>query len=124
MRDLVVAPDGTWAATGDNGSAVILWDIDPATGRWSVREVLTGHDGEIVDMAVDAAGRRLLTLSRDHTLITWDMSADGGFGETYPALEERWISNRPQLIEPAGLLVAPTRSGTQRVSGRWPARTR
>jgi DNA-binding SARP family transcriptional activator/WD40 repeat protein len=113
VRDLVVAPDGTWAATGDNGSAiVVVWDIDPATGRWSEREVLTGHGGPIVDMAVDAAGRRLLTQSRDHTLITWDMSADGGFGETYGALEERWISNRPQLIDSAGLLVAPTRSGT------------
>jgi hypothetical protein len=45
------------------------------------------------------------------------MSADGGFGEAYPALEERWISNRPQLIESEGLLVAPTRSGTN----VWPA---
>ena len=69
-----------------------------------------------MDIGVDAAGRRLLTLSRDHTLITWDMSADGGFGETYPGLEERWISNRPQLIEPEGLLVAPTRSGTERMA--------
>ena len=117
VRDVVVAPDGTWAATGDNGAAGHLWDIDPATGLWSEREALTGHDGEVVDMAVDAAGRRLLTLSRDHTLITWDMSADGGFGEAYPALEERWISNRPQLIESEGLLVAPTRSGTN----VWPA---
>jgi WD40 repeat protein len=116
VRDVVVAPDGTWAATGDNDAALIVWDIDPETGLWSEREALTGHHGEVVDIGVDAAGSRLLTLSRDHTLITWDMSADGGFGETYPGLEERWISNRPQLIEPEGLLVAPTRSG----ANVWP----
>ena len=73
-------------STAGDGGAVLVWDIDPATGRWSQREALTGHDGDVVDVAVDPAGRRLFTMSRDHTLITWDMTADGGFGTAYPAL--------------------------------------
>ena len=35
VRDLVVAPDGTWAVTGATAPAVLIWDIDPATARWS-----------------------------------------------------------------------------------------
>ena len=42
------------------------------------------------------------------------MTPDGGLGESYPGLGDRWISNRPQLIEPLGLLVAPTRPGGSR----------
>jgi WD40 repeat protein len=113
VLDVAIAPDGTWAVTAGEGPAVILWDVDPATGRWSQREVLTGHDRAVVavEVEVDATGERLYTVSRDHTVITWDMSQDGGFGARYPALPDRWISNRPQVVEPGHLLVAPTRSG-------------
>ena len=51
-------------------------------------------------------------MSTDDTIITWDMREDGGFGESYPRLDRRWIPNRPAVIGPDGLLVAPTRSGT------------
>jgi WD40 repeat protein len=59
---------------------------------------------------VDPTGRRLVTLGLDHTVITWDMGPDGGFGESYPGLDGRWISNRPQSV-PGGLIVFPTRPG-------------
>jgi DNA-binding SARP family transcriptional activator/WD40 repeat protein len=111
VLDVVVAPDRTWAVTAGEGPAPILWDLDPASGRWSQREVLTGHDRAVVAVEVDATGERLYTVSRDHTVITWDMSPDGGLGGRYPALPDRWISNRPQVVDPGQLVVAPTRSG-------------
>ena len=110
VRDVVISPDGAWGATVGDGPAAVLWDIDPSTGRWSHREELTGHSGDVVEAAVDPAGRRLITLGLDHTIISWDMGADGGFGRSYPGLAGRWISNRPQPV-PGGLIVAPTRPG-------------
>ena len=45
VSDVVLAPDGTWAATVGIGGAVVLWAVDPVTGLWSQRESLTGHGG-------------------------------------------------------------------------------
>ena len=50
--DLDVAPDGTWGVTVGAESAIELWDIDAATGRWSEKEVLSGAGG-IVGTAHD-----------------------------------------------------------------------
>ena len=86
VRDVVVAPDGTWAVTAGDGPPVILWDVDPETGRWSRREVLTGHDGDVGRPRVDPAGPAVHRVG-DHTIITWDMSPDGGFGESDPGLD-------------------------------------
>ncbi len=110
VRDVVVSPDGRWAATVGDGAAVVVWDVDPSTGRWTRHESLPGHDADVVEAAVDGTGSRLFTASVDDTVIEWDMTADGGFGGTYPPLSDRYVSNRPQLVEPGGLLVAPTRA--------------
>lgn len=83
VLDVAVAPDGRWAVTGGTSGEVVRWDIDPATGRWSGREALRGHSGDVVSVEVDATGRLLATVSTDHTAITWDMSADGA--RTRPA---------------------------------------
>ncbi len=111
VRDVVVSPDGSWAVTAGEGGTVVLWGIDPVSDRWSQREHLTGHDGDVVAAEVESDGRRLHTVSLDDTVISWDMSPDAGFGEPFPALPDRWISNRPQVVDPGTLLVAPTRSG-------------
>jgi DNA-binding SARP family transcriptional activator/WD40 repeat protein len=111
VRDVVVAPDGTWAVSAGDGPLIVLWDVDPDTGRWSQRDVLSGHDGDVTDVALNPGGDRLFTMSRDDTIITWDMSAAAGFGESYPALDGRWVTNRPRLVEPGGPFVAPTRTG-------------
>lgn len=110
VREVVVAPDGTWGATVGHGPLVAVWDIDPTTGRWALREELTGHAGDVVQAVVDPSGTRLITVGLDHMIITWDMTADAGFGTSHPALEGRWIAHRPQAV-PGGLLVAPTRPG-------------
>ncbi|MGZ5417471.1 MAG: nSTAND1 domain-containing NTPase [Nocardioides sp.] len=109
VNDVVVAPDGTWAATVDGLGAVVLWSIDPATGTWSQRESLVGHTGAVTGVAVDPDGRTLVTVSRDGTAITWDVSAAAGFGSRVAGIQDRWISNTPATIMPGELIVAPTR---------------
>lgn len=109
VNDLVVAPDRSWAASVDNQGAVIVWTVDRATGLWSQRESLVGHDGGVTGIAVDPSGQTLVTVSRDGTAISWDVSAEAGFGAPIAGLGDRWISNRPQTITPGRLIVAPTR---------------
>jgi WD40 repeat protein len=109
VNDVVVAPDGTWAATADGLGAVVLWSIDPATGTWSQRESLVGHTGAVTGIAVDPSGRNLVTVSRDGAAITWDVSTAAGFGSRVAGLQDRWISNTPATITPGELAVAPTR---------------
>ncbi|WP_324274309.1 WD40 repeat domain-containing protein [Blastococcus brunescens] len=84
VRDLALSPDGTWAVTVGDGGAVVLWDVDAPTGRWSQRELLTGHRGDVVMAEIDPAGRQLVTASLDDTVIAWDMTGDAGFGALYP----------------------------------------
>jgi WD40 repeat protein len=118
VRDVVVSPDGGWAVTVGEGGAVLLWDVDPATGRWEQRESLAGHGGDVVDADVDPTGTRLFTASVDDTLVQWDLSPAGAFGGRYPPLAGRYVANRPQLVEPDGLLVAPTRSAGAAAANR------
>jgi WD40 repeat protein len=112
VRDLLVSRDGAWAATVGDRGLVILWDIDPSTGRWSRGEELVGHGGQLMEVELDPRGRTLFTLSLNATIAEWDLSGDAGFGSTYPALAGRWVANRPQTIEPGQRVVAPTRPGS------------
>jgi len=95
VRDAVVAPDGTWAATAGDDGAVLLWDVDPATGRWSQRELLLGHAGAVLDAEIDPDGTRLFTMGTDDTVIAWDVAEnqDPGAGTPlpYPADPSGWL---------------------------------
>jgi WD40 repeat protein len=110
VRDVVVAPDGGWGATVGHGPLIVVWDIDPSTGRWTERGQLTGHAGDIIHAEVDPSGDRLITIGLDRTILTWNMTAEAGLGTSNPGLDGRWIANRPQAV-PGGLIVAPTRPG-------------
>ncbi len=109
VRDVALSPDGSWAATVGDAAEVVVWDVEPGTGRWSRREALTGHDGDVVSAKVTPDSRLLLTVARNGQVITWDLTVEGGFGAPYPALQGRFLSNRPQVVLPGELLVAPTR---------------
>jgi DNA-binding SARP family transcriptional activator/WD40 repeat protein len=113
VRDLVVSTRRRWAASVGDGGAVVIWRIDPATGRWSQTQSLTGHTGAVVGAQADAMGRRLLTVAKDGTAIDWDMTSGAAFGAPYPGLRDRWISNRPATVIPGKLIVAPTRPVTR-----------
>jgi hypothetical protein len=76
VRDIAFSPDGTWAVTAGFGGDVFRWDVDLATGRWSGRERLSGHAGDVLGVEVEPGGRRIITVSADHTVIAWDMTAD------------------------------------------------
>jgi hypothetical protein len=95
VRDAVVAPDGTWAATVGDDGAVLRWDVDARTGRWSQREFLLGHAGAVLDAEIDPAGTRLFTLGTDDTVIAWDVTEDRG---------SRAVMSLPYPTDPAGWL--------------------
>jgi WD40 repeat protein len=78
VRDIAVSPDGRWAVTAGYGGDLFRWDVDPATGVWSGRERFAGHSGDLVGVEVEQSGRHIVTVSVDHTIILWDMAADGG----------------------------------------------
>ena len=81
VLDAAISPDGTWAVSAGDGLPVgelYRWTVDPATGRWSSPEALTGHRGAVLDVEVDVTGRQLVSVSGDQTAISWDMSADAG----------------------------------------------
>jgi WD40 repeat protein len=111
VRDVVVAPDGTWAVTAGNGGKVWRWAVDPSTGRWSRPEPLPGHRGDVVGVDVDATGRTLFTVGLDSTVITWDMSGSFGVGDDG--------ASRPFTYPQAWLAKACAVTGRDLSSGEW-----
>jgi WD40 repeat protein len=118
--DLDVSPDGTWGVTTGAESAVVLWNIDPGTGRWSEKEVLTGAGGIVGTAMIDPSGNRLYTLSGNDMLVVWDVAPTGGFGAPRPGLGDRWIPDEPAVVAPGELVVVPTRPFGSADSGDWP----
>jgi DNA-binding SARP family transcriptional activator/WD40 repeat protein len=104
---LAASADGTWAATSGPSGDILLWSVGD-DGRWAPRETLTGHDGAVVGLAV-SDDDLLFSASRDGTIVVWAVGDDGGFGHAQPGLHSRWVSNRPQVVAPGSLVVAPTR---------------
>jgi DNA-binding SARP family transcriptional activator/WD40 repeat protein len=107
IRDVALAPDGTWGVTV--GQGVVLWDVDKSTGQWSERETLQGHAGDVASAEIDPSGNRLVTASPDNVLIVWDVRPDGGFGKPQPGLSGRFAVGAPAVVEPGRLVVVPTR---------------
>ncbi len=109
VTDLAVSPDRSWAVTADNAGAVLVWEVDPATGTWSRPSPLTGHDGALVALAVSPDGHDLVTVGEDRAVVDWDMTSAAGLAHPLPGLGDSWMSNRPAEVVPGELLVAPTR---------------
>jgi WD40 repeat protein len=109
VYDVVDSPTGSWAATADDSGSVVIWDIHRRTGLWSQRETLRGHSGRVTALAATPDGARLVTVSDDRTAVVWDMTDRAGLGTTVPGLGNRWMSNRPAVVEPGELVVVPTR---------------
>ena len=68
---VVVAPDGSWLATGSLDGTVRIWDRD----TWDTLATLAGHTREVTALAVAPDGSWLATGSFDETVRIWDTTA-------------------------------------------------
>jgi WD40 repeat protein len=117
VRDVVAAPDGTWAATVGGGGAITLWDVDAPTSQWVLRESFAGHAGDVIEAHITADSRLLVTRGADNRIIVWDVTEAGGFGTPVGGYGDRWLAGPPEVIEPGQLVVAPTRPVSDSVEG-------
>ncbi|GIH21805.1 hypothetical protein Aph01nite_01150 [Acrocarpospora phusangensis] len=69
VNDIETSPDGRLVATAGSDRTVRLWDQD---GRQL--DVLGDHSDHVQAITFDPAGDRLLALTRDHTIVVWDVA--------------------------------------------------
>ena len=98
VRDVVLGPEGTWAATVGDGAAVILWNVDPVTGHWAPRENVHGHRLDVQDAEVDPQGGRILTLSEGDAVIAWDAGQDVASGARASADPSDWLAQACAVV--------------------------
>jgi WD40 repeat protein len=72
-RAIAFAPSGTELATTHADAMIRLWALGNA--RPTQRGRLEGHTDDILKVAYDATGKRLVSASRDGTAIIWDLDA-------------------------------------------------
>jgi len=65
------SPDGKYLVTAERAGTVLVYKVD--TGRQLAE--LHGHTGQVNDAAISADGRRILSVSSDHTGLVWDLPA-------------------------------------------------
>jgi WD40 repeat protein len=78
---------GSVLVTGGYDHRVVVHRRDSA-GKWVTRDVLTGHQGSILDIAVTPDGRRAFSTSEDRTVIEWDLTGKTRFGTVIPEIKD------------------------------------
>jgi WD40 repeat protein len=68
---MAVSLDGQIAITAHAGSALAVWDVE----RKHVLRCLEGHAGSVTGIALLEDGARVLSASRDGTLLLWNLGA-------------------------------------------------
>ena len=68
VQTIEFSPDGSLLVTGV-GSEVWIWDAE----TWQVEKKLTGHVGDIVDLAFDREGTRIFSAGSDGTVRVWTL---------------------------------------------------
>lgn len=82
VRSVAVAGDGQWAITGGADRVARVWDwqslplggtADAETPTGSASKVGRAHTAQVLSVAVDPFGRRMITGSADGTARIWDL---------------------------------------------------
>ncbi|MFV1959985.1 MAG: WD40 repeat domain-containing protein, partial [Planctomycetota bacterium] len=69
VNALVFSPDSKHLYVGmEQKWGILDWNLESKTAR-----VLEGHTGAVLDLAISADGKRLVSASRDRTLRCWDL---------------------------------------------------
>jgi DNA-binding SARP family transcriptional activator/WD40 repeat protein len=77
-------PSGKVLVTGGSDQTVVVSDL--VHGAWQRQEVLTGHHGEVLQVAVSPDRTRAFSTSDDGTVIEWDLTDSHGFGALIPPI--------------------------------------
>jgi RNA polymerase sigma factor (sigma-70 family) len=91
VNSLALSPDGRLLAVGEEPHAPgdRLWLYETASGR--IIKALQGHDRQVTDLTFTPDGRRLVSVSEDHTGLVWDV--------TVPALGDTAVTQLAQAWE-------------------------
>lgn len=115
---LSVANNEDLLALGTNSGDIILWDISGDHDDWTEVATLEGHTNRISDLDFNADGTRLVSASRDGSLIIWDMS-------NYSALTDPLIGHSDAVetvrFNPSGTIIASGSRDTRIIL--WSAET-
>jgi eukaryotic-like serine/threonine-protein kinase len=104
------SPDGKWLAGKDaEGKTVVVWDAHTfgLIAHWR------GHTGEIIAVAFDREGRRLVSASSDHTVRLWDVAT----GECLRVFEGHTDEVFAAVFHPDGTRIAS--AGRDRAVWLW-----
>jgi WD40 repeat protein len=115
---LSIASHEDLMAFGTNSGDIIVWDISGNRDDWSEVAVLEGHTNRISALDFNADGTRLVSASRDGSLIIWDMSS-------YSALTAPLIGHNDAVetvrFNPSGTIIASGSRDTRIIL--WSAET-
>ena len=72
IQTIEFSPDGVWLATG-SGNDVTLWNLTASDGD---PITLSGHEDQILTLAISPDSRWLVSAGRDRQIRAWDLQAD------------------------------------------------
>jgi DNA-binding SARP family transcriptional activator/WD40 repeat protein len=77
---------GTVLVTGGSDHRVVVHHLEH--GTWVSREVLTGHQGSVLEVVVSRDGKRAFSTGDDRTVIEWDLTDQARFGSVIEQLDD------------------------------------
>ncbi len=110
VRSLAVSPDGSWAAAGDAGGRITLWELP--SGRWA--HTFEAHTGEVSQILFGPSKTCLISGSLDGALRIWN----SGNGDLVGQAEIPSAIHALALIGQGGQVASGSADGVIRI---WPS---